>query len=66
MVSRDVIFDEKSILEIPGKMDRSATLNVDSSVHSSQVEDRPSTSTGRGSSVEVELSRKDSFEVKDV
>ena len=65
MVSRDVIFDEKSILERAENGDEGAAMKLSSSDSSSQVEDRPSTSSGKSVTVEVELGRKDVLEMKD-
>ena len=65
MVSRDVIFDEKSILERVGNGDKGAAIKLSSSDSSSQVEDRPSASSEKSVTVEVELGRKDFLEIKD-
>ena len=65
MVSRDVIFDEKSILERAKNRDEGAAIKLSSSDSSSQGEDRPSTSSEKSITVEVELGRKDLLEMKD-
>ena len=65
MVSRDVIFDEKSILERAGNRDEGAIVKLSSSDSPSQVEDRPSNSSEKSVTVEVELGRKNLLEMKD-
>ena len=65
VVSRDVIFDEKSILERVVYRDEGATVKLSSSDSSSQVEDRPSTSSKKSVIVVVDLGRKDLLKMKD-
>ena len=58
VISRDVIFDEKSILERPRSSDGAGELKMDSGAQS-QANDMQSTSTYRSISIEVELGRRD-------
>ena len=58
MISRDVIFDEKSILERSGSIRGSKKMKVDSG-DLSEVDGMQSTSTYRGILVEVELGRRE-------
>ena len=65
VVSRDVIFDKKNILERAKNRYEGATVKLSSSDSPSQVEDRPSTSSEKSVTVDVELGKKDLLEMKD-
>ena len=64
MISRDVIFDEKSILERSESIEGSGDVKVNSG-DLSEVDGMQSTSTYMGAPIEVELSRRRLTQVED-